>query len=631
MLQMLRARDVNSVQRVGHRSDRVKSSSSGGATAGARGQCSTSTGGRCSAVKWCPNSLGPTKSCGVLTSYKCECETNYCWVDGACRNDFDAYVAAVNQDHPSFPHAHNHVTRALCFSGGGSRAMIWTMGALRALEDLGLMSHVDAISAVSGGTWASSVYMFADLGKNELLGAATSPGALTLEALREPPAAMGAALTRSSRAFILDILEHGLPQRHELWQRYIGRMILQPFGLDDDEAYLAPSAGTVARIKEENPQLRDAAFLTPRPQRPEVFVMNGVLLAPVGYAYDSSTMVSLQMGPDYTGSPFWPGGRSRLLGYKPEDTALGLPSLRNITVGGGLVESFAYGGGKPYDAQHGGSSEKMPAPQLPLSLAKAVSVSSNDKAAQLYETTLGLAFVVPIALSWPVMPKGPENEAASQAREYMLSDGGHLENSGLLAMLQRGATKVAMWVSTRTALSTEVNFCRKQGQDWDAIFASGNYVDPVLSDKFGFSYSNAPYLWSKNTVFEREQLLPLLCELQKLRRAGKATVHLGNYNVQPNSWWGIAGGYEVQLLVVYLDQCKDFEAALPAATRLALGAEDTANRTQGEFARFPRYNTAFQASPTDITKVTASQVNLLAAQSEWFVRQNEALFRRILS
>lgn len=49
----------------------------------------------------------------------------------------------------------------VCFSGGGSRALTVTMGVLRALESLKLIPHIDAISSVSGGTWASSIYMFA--------------------------------------------------------------------------------------------------------------------------------------------------------------------------------------------------------------------------------------------------------------------------------------------------------------------------------------------------------------------------------------------------------------------------------------------------------------------------------------
>ena len=33
------------------------------------------------------------------------------------------------------------------------------MGVYRALQELGVMDRLDGISSVSGGTWASSVYM----------------------------------------------------------------------------------------------------------------------------------------------------------------------------------------------------------------------------------------------------------------------------------------------------------------------------------------------------------------------------------------------------------------------------------------------------------------------------------------
>src|SRR5262245_41108238 len=41
---------------------------------------------------------------------------------------------------------------ALCLSGGGYRAAIFHLGALRRLNELGILSHVDTISAVSGGS-----------------------------------------------------------------------------------------------------------------------------------------------------------------------------------------------------------------------------------------------------------------------------------------------------------------------------------------------------------------------------------------------------------------------------------------------------------------------------------------------
>src|SRR5215217_9698861 len=41
---------------------------------------------------------------------------------------------------------------ALCLSGGGFRASLFHLGALRRLNELGILSQVDVISSVSGGS-----------------------------------------------------------------------------------------------------------------------------------------------------------------------------------------------------------------------------------------------------------------------------------------------------------------------------------------------------------------------------------------------------------------------------------------------------------------------------------------------
>src|SRR5829696_8577369 len=41
---------------------------------------------------------------------------------------------------------------ALCLSGGGFRAALFHLGALRRLEELGVLTRLDAISSVSGGS-----------------------------------------------------------------------------------------------------------------------------------------------------------------------------------------------------------------------------------------------------------------------------------------------------------------------------------------------------------------------------------------------------------------------------------------------------------------------------------------------
>lgn len=45
----------------------------------------------------------------------------------------------------------------LCLSGGGFRAALYGLGVVRYLAEAGLLSHVQAVSAVSGGSVAAAV------------------------------------------------------------------------------------------------------------------------------------------------------------------------------------------------------------------------------------------------------------------------------------------------------------------------------------------------------------------------------------------------------------------------------------------------------------------------------------------
>lgn len=47
---------------------------------------------------------------------------------------------------------------ALCFSGGGSRALTCAWGQILGLSQENLIDKFRYISSVSGGTWASSIY-----------------------------------------------------------------------------------------------------------------------------------------------------------------------------------------------------------------------------------------------------------------------------------------------------------------------------------------------------------------------------------------------------------------------------------------------------------------------------------------
>src|SRR5262245_14798773 len=73
----------------------------------------------------------------------------------------------------------------VCFSGGGSRSQVATVGQLRALAALELLDRVRYISCVSGSSWACAPFTYYNGPSDDtvLLGAVVAPEQLTLEAL----------------------------------------------------------------------------------------------------------------------------------------------------------------------------------------------------------------------------------------------------------------------------------------------------------------------------------------------------------------------------------------------------------------------------------------------------------------
>uniref|UniRef100_A0A7S2NUF7 Uncharacterized protein n=1 Tax=Zooxanthella nutricula TaxID=1333877 RepID=A0A7S2NUF7_9DINO len=149
-------------------------------------------------------------------------------------------------------------------------------------------------------------------------------------------------------------------------------------------------------------------------------------------------------------------------------------------------------------------------------------------------------------------------------------------------------------------------------------------VTNQLYDKFGYGFL-AKEFYTHNQVFKREDFPGLLCELQKLIAAGKPAVVRKTLAVQANAWWGITP-YDVDMVFVYNQKCAEFEALLPEETRTSIeqGGE-------GEFNHFPNFKTMFNNGARHATTLTAAQINLLAAQAEYSVLQNEAMFRDLLT
>uniref|UniRef100_A0A7S1W0B7 Uncharacterized protein n=1 Tax=Alexandrium catenella TaxID=2925 RepID=A0A7S1W0B7_ALECA len=402
-----------------------------------------------------------------------------------------------------------------------------------------------------------------------------------------------------------------------LWVETVGKAFLEPFGLYDLEAFMAADAAAVERIVAANPQYQGSRFQVPRPGRFGSLVMSGTLLSPDGFRASKDNAISLQMSPDFTGAPFYPDNNS--VAYAPTQVAGG--PLEKVLIGGGMVESFAWGGPAPPQrkAQAGGEAVPLVAPASPLSLAKAVGISSAafaGEATQLLNMGENLnpqAYVWPVTSAWHPRPQ--------KALPYQLGDGGNLENTGVLAALQRGATRIVAMINSDIPLDPSANLCAPA----PALSLPGR-VTSQLANLFGFleGSSGATYN-TRNQVFDSSEFMPLLCEFQGLKSQGRPLVLRKQLVVQANTWWGIAGGTSVDVAFSLLDSAFAFQDQLPQETQAALSQGPI-----GGLSGFPNFKTTFNNFP-DLTRYTPRQINLLAALTEWSVTQNAELFRGLLA
>merc|ERR1712203_467687 len=130
----------------------------------------------------------------------------------------------------------------------------------------------------------------------------------------------------------------------------------------------------------------------------------------------------LGMSPDYLGVPFYPNGAPTT--YKGVEEYRVMPTLE-IPLGGGLIETFAFGGSAPAD-KRARKNAVLPGPVRPFGLAQAIGISSWAIAAAL--SNLGAAYpssaLNPRYDIWPITTKKHVD-----SKLHQFGDGGIMENA----------------------------------------------------------------------------------------------------------------------------------------------------------------------------------------------------------
>lgn len=494
----------------------------------------------------------------------------------------------------------------LCLSGGGSRALSCAMGQLRALRKLGKLDQLFAISSVSGGTWANSLFTYLPerISDDDFLGEPVlDPAALTvlfgphrLDHL--PPNNLGWVPTRlgllSDIEAILQLKARYGYANDDLWQGLIGELVLRPYGLWQPDgqgfdsryfswtaAYLNAGGGILAR----NPGLAARDFVCVERRRPFP-IFNTAIFANDGVAADLIPFeCNFQLGVRH----FFAADPGRL-----------------GPIGGGLLDSFAMGSDYLAEARPGWVDTSLPGRAFALNdIAGCSSAAFADDLEEQYPDLAGL---VPRYAYWPVATR-----SRSPARRYRFADGGSLENLGVNAMLARGVQRLIVCVNTDQAIGQDASGVIMVSDDLPPLFGLQPYQAGLGYVPYGPGQpgQGPTRQYRHSQVFPAAAFPALQAGLYSARQAGGAILLRQQLPVLSNSWFDVPGQPALEILWVYNDFVSSWWSQLSDPVKAAIDVEG--------LGRFPRYDTFTQLC------LSAVAVNALAHLSCWCLASDSTL------
>lgn len=531
----------------------------------------------------------------------------------------------------------------IAFSGGGSRSYTATLGYLAGLHELGLLDKVRYIGGMSGGSWASTVYTYAQNGVDDgtFLGRVVPPEQIEYEGLK----AMDSDCARSytKEAYTITTLkawkDKTAPTLADAWCYALQKQYLDPVGITENTRF-SWSEATVADIKQRNPSLSNETFLIPaNPQRPFLVIGSSMVGPTEGapYTADAHNFTMLEFTPLYSGQMYsldvqYEEG-NKLVHRKHVHT-----TQRRI---GGAVESWAVAPGDQVDGispvlgLSQGQTEgvlQVPVAARYMDLAHAAGASGYAPGAFFESSHIP---TVADKAGMHVSYWSPTEHLKPTATDMLIADGGCYTDTPIMSYLQRKVTSIVLFMNHKDPLQPcSPDYCAWNVSD-PSVPPSDEQIDDSIQSYFGVfdPPSNRVYERSfmvrKNHVFPTERYADVITALQAGQAAGTGAIATVKLTTVANEWWGIEAGFETEVTFVYLSRLGAWEAALsPEMQAMVVPTDgnpaDYSNTIdKGEFRHFPHYTTSGGL-------LSAQQTNLLADMTGWSVLQNKALFQRIL-
>ncbi|MCL1039327.1 patatin-like phospholipase family protein [Shewanella submarina] len=510
------------------------------------------------------------------------------------------------------------------FSGGGTRSACCTLGQLKALHESGVLERVRYISAVSGGSWASVPFLFIS---NEQLvhyfAGIEQPNHLDEATAKHiVPGSFQSCLTNAgvlSRLLAAALSGKG----DESYADVIGRIFLKPFDLHQPHKSFTYDQNTrddaLTRNLEQSQsgRLKATDFQLQRSNTPYLIV-GATLLNHDGLNFKQKYPV------EYT--PLYSGIRTKWTDddwFTPDDH-----------FGGGYIESLGYDCKGPYREDRSTAVHTMTVRRSPKQFGdwtneKAFSLSdimaSSGAAPQEITDTLGLR-----SLGFPEffhIPIQTKNNAPKVADEYAHSDGGHMENLGIMPLLARGVSRIYVFINTKCAYFPQDNWQPDSSAsavniEKTNINKSVKALFVPLRDWFGLKK------FEDNLVFKdgRNKLKELIQAFNQQitvandglsSYAEEGLFYTQELETRKNKVFGVSGGQKVTVTWVYNQRSKAWEDSL-ASQELAdeIRHQKLDEWDPFQLDNFPHYETFMENAA--VINLKGVQTNLLASHA-WFV------------
>jgi len=371
--------------------------------------------------------------------------------------------APAPEDFPELPFVESKPSVAIGFTGGGSRAYICALGQLAAFNKLGLIPNIRYIGGISGGSWASLTYTFAqNIDKDDgFLGPIILPDDMTRDNVKEmsPKCARSFAETHLISIALEALISKTVDSVSDAWAYAIQKTYLDPAAIPENVPFTL-NEDTLRQIKKNNPSLKDSVFLLPsQPARPFLLVGTS-LVGPSDYAPYLSANQNfsfLEITPFYTGQM-----REQAVWYSDESGVLPGHKSKQMYVGG-AVETFSLsvdGEQSPVLGLQAGESAgviNVPKPSQIMDVKYAATASSYAPGS-LFESIRVHNLSVKLGFQ---MDYWSPAQAIPQGKSSLFADGGSFENVPLISFLQRRVKKNSSVFQFRDPVVTFVQMERR--------------------------------------------------------------------------------------------------------------------------------------------------------------------------